>query len=95
MSEKEAYQEKLKAQLKEWQAKIDILQARAEKANAEVKLKYYRQVDDLRVKRDLIQKRYEELRHTGEDAWREIKTGLEKSRTDIKEAFERAAKKFK
>lgn len=95
MSEKEAYQEKLKAQLKEWQARIDILQAKAEKANAEVKLKYYRQVDDLRVKRDLIQKRYEELRLSGEDAWREIKTGLEQSRTDIKEAFERAAKKFK
>ena len=40
MSTKEVYIEKLEAQLKEWSAKIDVLEAKAEKAEADTKIKY-------------------------------------------------------
>lgn len=37
MNTKEAYQEKFEAQLREWAAKIDALQVKADKATAEAK----------------------------------------------------------
>lgn len=39
MGAKKVYQEKMDAQLREWRAKIDLLKARADKAEAEQRIK--------------------------------------------------------
>ncbi len=40
MSDKKAYEEKQRAKLAEWRAEIDKLKAKAEQANAEMKIEY-------------------------------------------------------
>ena len=54
MGKKEAYIEKLEAQLREWSSKIDELKARADKAKADVKLEYEKQIGELRTKQETV-----------------------------------------
>lgn len=84
MSMKEAYQEKMQAQLDERQAKIDQLKARADKAEAEQKIKDYEQIESLRT-----------LKLDSESAWEELNTEVDLARYDLHGSFERASEKFK
>ena len=45
---RKAYEEKFDAQLKEWNAQIALLKARADKGKAEVKIEYYKTIEALR-----------------------------------------------
>jgi len=95
MSMREAYEQKLDAQLREWQARIDALKARAERASAEQKVEYYEQIETLRTKQDDLQDKLTELRQAGEGAWQDIKVGADLAWKDVQDAFSRAAEKFK
>ncbi|MDD5411512.1 MAG: coiled coil domain-containing protein [Methylobacter sp.] len=95
MSKKEAYQDKIDAQLREWSAKIDELNAKANKATAEVKIEYYEQIEELRSKQANAQTKLQALRNSGEQAWEELKPGLEQAWDDLKTSVEKAISKFK
>ena len=49
---RKAYEEKLDAQLEEWNAQIALLKARADKAKAEAKIEYYKTIEALQHKQD-------------------------------------------
>jgi hypothetical protein len=90
MDKKDLYIEKLNAQLKEWSASIDVLKARADKAAADMKIGYQKQVDDLKAKRDSAQAKVNELKTAGGAAWERMTAAIEKSWADIKAAFDKA-----
>ena len=46
MDKKDLYIEKLNAQLKEWSASIDMLKVKADKATADLKIAYYKQLEE-------------------------------------------------
>ncbi len=92
---KDAYQDKMDARLREWQAKIDALKARADQAEAEQKIQYYEEIETLRTKQQKVQQKLEELRSAGASAWEEVKAGVEAAWTDLEDAVQRAADKFK
>lgn len=94
MNKKEVYQEKLEAQLREWSAKIDVLNAKADKAKAELKIEYAEQIEDLRAKQTAAQTKLQELSKSGELAWEELKPGLEHAWHDLKISVENALSKF-
>ncbi len=95
MSKREAYIERLEAQLKEWSAKIDELIEKGDKATADAKVKYNKQIELLRDKVNAANKQITELRGSGEEAWEELKSGAERSFKELRGAFERAVSKFK
>jgi uncharacterized coiled-coil DUF342 family protein len=95
MNIKESYRQKLQAQLDEWGAEIDKLKARADRADADIKLEYYEQIDDLRVKQQAVTDRLAELKSASDDAWEDLKAGVESARFTLGEAVERAAARFK
>ena len=95
MELKDAYQDKMNARLREWQAKIDALKARADQAEAEQKIQYYEEIESLRTKQQKVQQKLEELRSAGASAWEEVKAGVEAAWTDLEDAVQRAADKFK
>jgi chromosome segregation ATPase len=94
MELKDAYQDKMNARLREWQAKIDALKARADQAEAEKKIQYYEEIETLRTKQQKVQQKLEELRSAGAGAWEEVKAGAEEAWTDLEDAVRRAADKF-
>lgn len=95
MAIKKAYQEKMEAQLKEWQTKIDALKAKADRAKAEQKIKYDEQIESLRSKQQHVREKLDELRSASEGAWEEVKSGVEQAWQDLRNAYERAVEKFK
>ncbi len=87
MGKKEAYQEKVQAQLREWKADIEKLMARADKAKAEGKIEFYERAERLNAKYQTALKRSQEMKEAGEDKWEAFKTGVEVALGEVKEAL--------
>jgi multidrug resistance efflux pump len=71
---KQAVHDKLESQIKLAEAKLHTLKAQAEnaKANAEIKA-----IADLAPKKQLIQRKLQELKKSSGEAWNQAKTDLE------------------
>jgi carbonic anhydrase len=85
----------MEAQLGEWGAEIDKLQAKADKVKEDAKQGYLDQIEDLRAKQAAMQAKLQELKTSDEGAWGDLKEGLDKSWNEIKDAFNKAADRFK
>ena len=95
MGLKEAYLAKREAELKEWDAQIVQLEAKAEQAQAQVKIHYYEQLESLRTKQTAVRDKLHELKQSSGAAWETIKIGLEHAWDDLKGGLTGAAAKFK
>jgi multidrug resistance efflux pump len=96
MKEKrKAYEEKLDAQLNEWNTQIDLLKAKAQNVKAEAKIEYSKTIEALEQKRNAAKTKLRELKAAGEEAWDDLKTGAEKAWAEVKIAFHDATSKFK
>jgi hypothetical protein len=95
MGNKEAYREKLEAQMREWSAKIDLLKARADQVEAEAKIEYRNRIEDIRQRKEALQEKLKELQNASDAAWKEIKGGTEKAAADLRDALQSALAKFK
>jgi hypothetical protein len=92
---RKAYEEKIDTRLKEWSAVIALLNAKADKAEAEAKIEYYKTIETLQGKQDKARMKLQEIRTSGDDAWEDLKTGAENVWTEVKSAFQSAATRFK
>ena len=95
METKDAYKQKLNAQLKEWNAQINLLAAKVENAGADVKLKYARELDGIRAKQREAAKKIEELEDASGDAWEKVKVTADKVWDDLRAGIAQAISKFK
>ena len=96
MKEKrKAYEEKLDAQLNEWNAQITLLKAKAENAKADAKIDYYKSIEALEHKQGEAKAKLQELKTASDEAWEAVKAGAEKSWAEVKTAYHDAASKFK
>jgi hypothetical protein len=78
MSERrDAYINKLKAMLVEWETEIDCLSAKEDNAGLDAKAEYHKRLAELRVKRDDLAARIETMHKTGEDEMEDLKFDLE------------------
>lgn len=95
MSMKEAYEQKLQAQLDEWGAEIDKLKAKADSAEADVQLEYYKQIEQLQSMKDTAVDKLIELKGAGDDAWEDLKAGIENAWDSLGSVLNSFASKFK
>lgn len=95
MPTKEAYKKKLEAQLDEWDAKIDVLKAKANKADASARVEYQETIEDLKKKRAVAKDKLQELREASSEAWEDLKEGLEQVWADLGAAIKSASSRFK
>ena len=95
MSEKEAYQQKIEAEIKEWGAKIDQLESKTEKASAEAKIQFKEQLAALNRKKDAAKAKLQELKNASEGAWESAKSGLDSAWSDLKASLENTVSRFK
>ncbi len=82
--DKKAYQEKVEAQLKEWQAEIDKLKAQAQGKSADAKIEYEKRVKVLEERMDQSREKLEGLKKAGENVWEESKKEVEKELNELK-----------
>jgi len=91
---RKAYEEKLDAQLKEWNAQIALIKAKAENAKADAKIDSYKTIETLEHKQVQAKTKLQELKTSGDEAWEAVKGGAEKAWAEVKAAYHDAASKF-
>ena len=95
MSNREAYEQKLRAKLDEWQAEIDKLRAKARGAEADARIEREKEADRLEAKREEMRHKLKELREAGDDAWDDLRDGAERAWKSFSDSFEKARDRFK
>jgi hypothetical protein len=95
MEIQDAYKQKMAAQLKEWSAQIDLLEAKVENAGADMKVKRTKQLHELRAKQRAATEKMKELGKASGAAWEQVKTTADKIWDDLKTGVADAQSKFK
>jgi uncharacterized coiled-coil DUF342 family protein len=94
MSTRDAYVQKLQAQMDIWAAKIDALRAKAHMAEADAKLELNKKIDELEAKQSHTKDKLAEIRDSGDDAWEDLKSGAERAWHDLGDAVKSATSRF-
>jgi VIT1/CCC1 family predicted Fe2+/Mn2+ transporter len=95
MSTKEAYKQKIEAELELAQAKLAEFKAQAKSSAADARIKHAKQVDELEQKVDTTRAKLKELGEASDDAWEQLKVGVESAWGALSAAIRNAAAKFK
>lgn len=95
MSTKEAYKQKMEAELELAQAKLAELKAQAKISSADIRIAYAKQVDELEQGIDVTKAKLNELGEAGEEAWEQLKEGVESAWSTVAAAVRDTAAKFK
>jgi len=90
----EAYKQKAKAHLKEINARMQIVEANAEKAGADVKIKYQKNIDDWKSRFSDIETKLEKLSDSTGDAWKDIRSGIDSAMDELNNTIDKAKKQF-
>lgn len=95
MGMKESYEQKLRAQLNVWDAEIDKLKAKAEQAEADAQLEYYKEIEELRSMQETAHEKLDELKEAGDDAWEDLKAGVDDAFGSLAGALKSATSRFR
>lgn len=89
-----AYKQKMAAQLKEWGAQLDLMEAKAENIGADIKIKHAEKLHELRAKQHAASVKMEELEKSSGEAWEQVKVTADKIWDDLKVGIAEAHSKF-
>ena len=95
MSTKEAYKQKIEAELELAQAKFAEFKAQAKISTADARIKHAKQVDEIEQRVGATKAKLKELGEASEDAWEQLKGGVESAWGALSAAILNAAAKFK
>jgi len=79
MSLRETYEKKMQAQLHELKAEIAELKEKAGQTETNLQLEYYTLIDELHLKLETTEQKFELLKQTKDEKWEEFKAELELS----------------
>ena len=95
MSLRDAYRQKMEAQLEEQQAHLNVLKAKVKRAVADGKIMAYEELADAEGKLASAKAKVKELGTASEGAWEEMKGGVDKAWGSLTDSCKKAAEKFK
>lgn len=90
MTEKKDFFEKQKALITQWREDVEQLRRKAKKTQVSASVKIENYMDDLKLKLDEATLKVEALRKAGENSRDQLKTSLDKTWKELKEAWDRA-----
>ncbi len=70
------------------------MRAKADKADAEMRIKYHEQIDNLQAKKKEVRSQLSSLKNAGEESWQDLKKGLEEAVDSLNKAFSSIKSKF-
>ena len=95
MSTKEAYKQKIDAEVELAQAKLSELRAKAKISAADVRIKYGRQIDDLEQGVEATKAKLKELGEANEEAWEHLKEEVESAWEALRDGVREVGAKLK
>lgn len=94
MRMKQAHIGKIRARLNEWDAEIEKLTSQADEAGADARIRYQKQVSELKERQKEAQLKLDDMRKSGEDAWEDMKAGVENAWMSMEKAVKDATSRF-
>ena len=91
--DRDAYVEKMKAKIDEWNAEIAKQEAKARAARADMTHKYQEQLEEMKAQRDAFEAKLRKARESNEKVWGDIQDGFDKAWRDMAAAFDSAMKR--
>lgn len=85
MNIRKRYEEKMQAQLHELKQEVAAIREKAEQAETNLQLEYYTLVDELHLKLEATEQKFELLKQTRDEQWEEFKADLELSWNSLRE----------
>ena len=95
MSSRDEYVRKMQAKLEEWNADIATLTAKAGEVSADLRSEYKEQIAALQAKQAAAREKIEEVQKSGEDAWKDLKLGIDLAWSAIGKSIDSATSRFK
>lgn len=95
MISRDEFIRKTQEKLEELNAEIDVLTDRAAKATKEARSELLEQLESLKLKEADARQKIEEIKHAGEGALKDMKSGIELAWTAMGEAIDSARSRFK
>jgi uncharacterized coiled-coil DUF342 family protein len=95
MPSKEEYIRKIHAKIDEWDADMDKLREKAQRAESKFQSEVREQIDTLKSKRKEIAKKISELNSCAGDAWKDIAAGIDLSMESMGSAIRSALSRFR
>lgn len=88
-AERAEIREKVEAELKELDARIEDLSEQAEKASGETREALDRSLEELEVQRQAARKKLKQMMSTSDNVWEELKTGTQAAGREVKKTYRR------
>jgi len=85
MSTKDAYKQKIEAELELLKAELDVLKAKAKNAAGDMRIGYNKEIETVEKNYAIVQLKLSELSEIGEDAWEHLKKDIEASWDSLRE----------
>jgi hypothetical protein len=79
MNTKDAYKQKIEAELELVKANIEVLKAKAKSASADMQIANAQEIETLEKNYNIVQSKLSELGEAAEGAWEHLKKDIEKS----------------
>jgi hypothetical protein len=86
---KEGYERKMAAQLEQWGARVDALEARAGKVDAAARSALNEQASELAKLQDVARQHFEELKSASADMWQDARNSVEVKWSQLSIAMEK------
>ncbi len=90
METRKLYQQKYEAQLREWEAKVDVVHAHAQKVAAQARLDLKPHLDAVRAKLEAAKSKLGGVAKATDDAWDGVKHDADGAWHDLKASVEGA-----
>ena len=89
------YKEKMDAQIKEWSAQVDLLEAKMDSFAADMRIARAEDIQALRAKQHATADKMKELGKASGEAWVQVKVTTDRMWDDLKAGLTEAQSKFK
>jgi uncharacterized coiled-coil DUF342 family protein len=94
MSTRKEYVEKLKARLDEWNAEIDLLEAKARQTGTQAERHYLDQVSELKRRREEAAHTLRQVQEASDEAWHKLKEGADRLWDNVSTTMQETKKAF-
>jgi hypothetical protein len=93
--DKESYVNKTETELRQWSAKVDRLQMRAEKAGSQTRAEIDGQLRMVRAKVNAGRRKLVRLQGSGEGTWQTLRRGADDTLRNVQRTYQRTVSLFK
>ena len=95
MSNNEAYEKKMEAQIEEWEAELSKLKAQSKQKSADAEIEYNKRMKELEAKKEEANDKLADIKSAGSESWEDMKDGMQDIANDFGNTLDDIKANFK